>query len=1805
MLRNSILLLLFSLVILTIGCGPDNVVTVREFSPKGEVPNLVTFTVEFTKPLAPPGKLNEWLSDEFIHFEPKIEGKFKWVADNTLIFSPDYPLESMQDYKAKITDKVLFNSHYMSDFETIEFRTPDFDAKKLELFWTNVEHQQYKLSVQGNLKFNYPVSPDQLKKFINVTRDGNDVPDYQIVTSTASDVIALNFGQVQQTDKEQEITIVVKKGLASVLGKKPLDEDRKFTQKLPPITKLEITGVTAGFDGATGWIEVATTQKVDESRLKEFIALYPERQFTYYVFENSFKLESDLTQDPTVTIKIKKGLPGLYGGILDDDFEQAVSMVNLDPSINFADRRGKYLMLSGNRNIEVNAVNMDGIELEVGKVFKNNLALFLGSYDWYNYDEGDEYYYNPSYYVGNYGQTLYTKEMYLTSSRNWLNRFTINLDSALKSKNKGVYVVTVRSLNDRWIEDSKLVAISDLGIIAKHSDKELVVFVNSIARAEPVEGVEISVVSTNNQTVFTGKTDGNGIVKFNDFKKGLGDYTPKIICAEKADDFNYIELSESLIETSRFDVGGVYEFSGNYNTFIYSDRNLYRPGETAYISGILRDEKMARPGDMPVITKILTPTGRVFEEYKSALNEEGSFELAVKIPAYAQTGEYLAMVYTGGDEVIASAKFSVEEFVPDKIRVMLSTDKDKAYPGESVQVGVNAEFLFGAKASNLRFESNVYLFHVPFISKKFPDFDFKTSSIKNENLQTYSQDGTLDGEGRGSINYQVPQGIKSSGFIIGKAFINVFDLTGRTVNRTKTFDIFTKDYFVGIKSPGYYFGVNQQMNFKIAAVNQDDKAINSFPATARLVRYEWQTVLKKNYDRYYYASEEKEIIEWQRDFNISDGLKSLPFAVTKSGKYELRIYKRDSEDYNSASFYAYGWNTATASSFEVNKEGRVEIVFDKTVYEPGNKAKVLFTCPFSGKMLVTIERNGILDYQYINIENRSGELTIPIHDEYMPNVYISATLFKKHTTDNSTPFMVGHGFASMKVEKKKNKLQLAINAPSKVKPKTIQTIEIRTAPEKDIFVTLAAVDEGILQIKNFKTPDPYGYMYSKRGLKVTSHDLYKLLLPEMVSMSGTPGGGEMELMDAEREKRLNPLASKRFKLLAFWSGIKRTNGSGVVRIPIQIPQFNGDVRLMAVAYSGARFGSAENHMLVADDIIIEPEIPRFLSTNDQLTAPVSLINTTKKQASVKVNMSVEGPMKINSQNSQSVTIPPNSSRQVIFKLATWQAVGQGKIKFETSGFAKVTDEIDISIKPASPLVTETGSGTIKAGGYVEIKMPGNFMGGTNTASLTISKFPAVKLAKHLKYLVGYPYGCLEQITSKAFPQLYFAEISKIISPESFQTNNPMVYVKEAIRKIESMQRYDGSIAYWEGADYTSWWGSVYAAHFLVEARKAGYEVSENALRKLLSYLEIEVKKQNTFDYVYYENGKRSIAKIAHKEIAYSLYVLALARRGDLATMNYYKARPNLLSNDSKYLLAGAYALMGKWSSYYSALPQSYKPERTDRLSGGSFDSEVRSNAIMLNVLLEVEPNNKQVPYMISHLSQMADKFESTQERSFAFLALGKAAKKTSSSNITMSISSNGKKIKDYQNKDLTIKSPELPWSNIQLKAQGSGEVYYFWSAQGVKINEKPKEEDAFIKVRREYFDFRTKTKIMNNNFQQGQLVLCSITLTGNGSPIENIVISDLIPSGFEIDNPRLAMSAKIDVKIENPMNIQYMDVRDDRLLLFTSLQNGGTKKFMYLMRVVNQGDFQLPPISAEAMYNPEIHSINGGGVVRVGPMKYM
>lgn len=1784
-----------------------NAVKLDYTNAKGEIPQLGNLVFRFSNSLVKDSMLNQWDSTEYISFEPSIKGRFRWESPDELVFSPATQLLAATSYKAKIGNEVLRHSKYGSvkGADGINFHTPDLTLDNAQVTWV-LQDEQSRIPVpQVDLYFNYRINPADLKDKLKIEIDSKPA-QYTIQTLSADNKISLRINGLAKTeDKNYDAKITIDKGLKPEDGSNATADALSSSLSIPSPYVLTIQNVESEHDGTDGVITVTTSQQLTGEGLSAFVKFDPQIKYTTELTDNGFLIRSSFFDvEKSYTMTIAQGLRGKIGGVLKEEYDGSIAFGELEANIAFTNSKAVYLSKEGGKNIEVKITNVPKVKIIISKIYESNL-LISNRYGYYprekresSDEEGDnEYSYD---YASNsdettMGDVIYEKEEDTRSlPKSGAGRiFNFSQFEDRLPDFKGIYHVMIRSMKDYWVRDSRFISLSDLGLIAKQGDDKIVVFTNSIKTANAVDGVNISLYANNNQLIGTGATNADGVAEISYAKRDFSGFKPAMIIAKTADDFNYLPFNNTSVNTSRFDVGGKRNNTTGLDAFIYEERDIYRPGEKINFSVILRDRQWKSPGDIPVKLEFLLPNGKELKSFRKNLNEQGSLEGTIPIDVSAITGSYSLEVYSSNDVLLGSKNFMIEEFVPDRIKVNTKLDKTFLKPGESTSLDISATNFFGPPAANRNYECEIQVKQKNFSPDKFEDYDFSLAN-PNTTIEKQVKEGKTDGNGQASESFTLGNVYANNGLLQANFYTTVFDETGRPVSRASSIDLITQDVFFGIKEDWfYYYALNQPVRFQLAAVNKDGNGINA-AAKVQVIKHEYKTVLAKSgsYFRYESQKEDKLMIENQ----VSVGNNTVYSYVPRSpGDYELRVYHPGANTYVSRNFYSYGsWSWGDNSAFEVNNEGHVDIELDKKSYYSGETVKALFKTPFSGRLLVTTETDHVLSYQYVTVDKRTASVDLKMSGDNVPNVYITATLIKPHDVSD-IPLTVAHGFVNVKVEEKSRKIPVEITAQKSVRSRTHQKVKVKAEPGS--FITLAAVDNGVLQVSDFKTPDPYNYFYQKKALQVDAYDLYPLLFPEVrAKLSSTGGDGDLEM-----SKRVNPMPAKRIKIVSYWSGIAKANGSGEANFEFDVPQFSGEIRLMAVAYKDQNFGSSENTMTVADPIVISTALPRFLSPGDTVTVPVTLSNTTSKATNVSTNWKVSGPLKIIGGNNQSVSLNAKSEGRAIFQVVADPAIAVGKISVAVNGLGeKFSDETEISIRPASTLQKMSGSGSISGGSTQAVNInTSDFIPGSINYQLVVSRSPALELTDQLRYLVEYPYGCTEQTVSAAFPQLYYGDMADLMGLNQKQNKlNANTNIIEAIRKIKMRQLYNGSVTLWDNQDKEDWWATIYAAHFLLEARKAGFDVDDSLIETMLSYIATRLKNRELITYYYNRNQNR---KIAPKEVAYGLYVLALAGRSNISAMNYYKSTPGILALDSKYLLASAYAIAGDKKSFGAMLPTSFSGEESVAQTGGSYYSDVRDEAIALNALIDVDPANPQIGVMAKHVS---DKLKnrywlSTQERAFAFLALGKLARSANKSDVEAEIKVNGRTIAKASNGQWKGEAAALKGNNVQIETKGSGRLYYYWQSEGISASGKYKEEDNYIKVRKRFYD-RFGNPITGSTFKQNDLIIVGISLeNAYTTEVDNVVITDLLPAGFEIENPRTKEIPGMDW-IKDASEPTALDVRDDRIHFFVDLKNYyRSQVYYYAVRAVSPGIYKMGPVSADAMYNGEYHSYNGAGVVKV------
>jgi uncharacterized protein YfaS (alpha-2-macroglobulin family) len=1786
--RLPIYLVLIIFSVSTFSCnkfkkGKGELLEVINTSFGNEIEEQSNLTFTFNQPLIQNDTLlNQWFEADYFKLEPEVVGKYKWDDYHQLTFSPSKGFEKATAYKLTFNRSLLKVNKKLKEWKglkTYEFSTPYLELKEAFAFWTKENNE---VIAQINLGFNIQVSSETLKNHLKVEINKKNYP-FEIIPNSSSKEHLIRLTEVPDKTKKENVKITL-----DVIDKISKESSSK-SSSLESIDKLKIAKVEVNES-----IRVYTSQLIEMDALKEMLSITPNVNYssapTSYGFEISSK---EFNVNDIYTITIKAGLEGALGGKLKNDYVEQISFGNVTPEIAFDDQKAIYLGKNGFKNVSVKISGVSKVKVSVYKVFENNLLHFLyrgkeyGYY--YNYDDENYDYHSYYYYeTSDVGQLIHEEDISTESLDEIGISRLLNLDFTDKLQDKdGIYVIKVQDSDKYYISDSKMISLSDIGLIAKQDKNSLYVFCNSIKTATPLGSTTIKLISSHNQEITTMVTTNDGIAKFDrsTFPEG---FIPKLVIAKNGTDYNFMNLDNSEYLTARFDVGGKRLGESTYDLFFYAERSLYRPGETIHLAGVIRDFDWQKIAQLPVHIKLRSPQGKEFASYRGQVDAQGMFAADFPTDANSMTGTYIAEAYTGKDIFLGSKTIQVEEFMPDRIKVELELKKTQYAIKDTIKGNITAINYFGPPAANNKYETQLAITQGIFSPKKYTEFNF----AQRESLVDIVEyaDGKTDANGKAPVKFLLSEKLAQNGLLNGRVYTTVFDETGRPVHRAQRFQIFSQKVFLGVKAFDEWVSTKKPIEIELIALTKDEKTVSQ-AVEIEVLQYSWYSTLRFDNGQYRYVSEKETNIISRQKVTISGENTKYIFTPKNSGSYEVIVRIPKTKIEISRTFYAYSFNDSHHSAFEVNNEGNIDISFDKENYQPGENAVAILKLPFDGKVLLTTERDEVIDYKYVDSKNKVITYNIKVSDKNVPNTYVTATLFKPHDGSSSLPLTVAHGFASFEVKPNKAKLNLTVTAAEKSRSNTKQKITINTEP--NTHLTVAVVDEGILALGNQKTPNPYDYFYAKRALEVGSSDIYPFLFPEITAT----GGDEADLA-AEMANRQNPLQNKRVKLVSFWSNLLKTDSKGNVTFEVDIPQFSGSLRVMAVASKDHKFGSIDKNITVADPLVISSSVPRFLSMGDEWKMKVNLTNTTGKAISGKIEVKTTGPVKPGALSANTVTIPANSAKEVELTVKAGYQIGEAKITTSVVALnEQFTEVTDITIRPAASLVKNYQSGMIKAGKNQKIDLTNAFLANTGKHQIFISKSPLAQFTNDIDELIAYPFGCVEQTISKAFPQLYFEDLVSAIyaDKKEFNANEIKRNVQVAIDKVKMMQLSNGGLSYWPNNGEETWWGTIYAAHFLIEARDKGYQVNKKTLDRMLSYLQDRLKTKEKITYYYNGAEKREIVK---KEIGYSLYVLALAGKPDYAGMKHYLNNTDELSLDTKYLIACAFILTDDIAAARKIMPTSFSGEKSVPTFGGSFYSYTRDLAISTNALIQVQPDHPQIPEMIRMLSaeMSRQRYLNTQEMSFGFLAMGKYARLKPIGKSTAVIKNGDKTLGEFTGKDIWLKKidSKLP---LTIEVAGEGNLYYFVESEGIPLDDKVKNVDNFLKVRRTYYT-KEKREITNGQFKQNDLIVVKITLESlTGASIENVAITDILPAGFEIENARITEMPELSWA-NTEMNYDYRDIRDDRIHFFTTAGNG-VQTFYYLARAVTPGTYQLGPVSADAMYNGAYHSYYGSGKVVV------
>ncbi len=1764
--------------------GKGESVQVQSFLPKGEVPQTTNFTVTFSREVAPDSLVNQWISGQPISFSPSIPGKFQWIGREKLRFYPDVPLQPSTEYTAEVTSRAISGFGFsLRGQRSFQFYSPRFQVNSASLNFETLAQAEKKANLLATVEFNYPVNPAEAAASITIRYKGGAAIPFRLLTANPGTVLELKAEQIARGPDEGQIELMIARGLKPVGGNLGLEQDFLKPVTLPREEDLKVEKMSPIRETPkSGYVRVEFNLPVAATTAAAFISIEPALKYKISATHQYLELKGDFQMETTYQIVVRKGLKAIDGSQLKRDFSAAVVFrtENIPPQVNFVGD-GFYLTKSGHLNIGLATINIEKVHLEVDKIYANNLIYLLNSNDL----AGSEGYY--WYDLEALGKRIHEHDLVIQNVTNEEVVTPLNIQKYLADERVGIFNITAREYDRRWNQASKWVLATDLGIVAKKGGNGLWVWVNSLTKLSPIVGAEISLYSQNNQLLATAKTNNDGMAVFESFQTLTEQFVPFLVTAAAGNDFSFLELTRRQIATSDFDVAGASYLEHGYNAFLYSERGVYRPGETVHLASIIRGENLTVPSPFPIMLRVKGPDEKIVEEQKATFDEQGSAAFTLTIPEYAKTGKYLSQLLVGENEEIGRVNFNVEEFVPDRMKVRLTTSRAAYRAGEAVKMTVEAITFFGPPATGRRVQADVELEAVPFAPAKWKSFSFQDDKKSFARVRTDLGEEILDDQGRIEYVYDIPDDLEAPSAVRAMLSATVLEPGGRGVTDYRGIMIHPHPAYVGLRmAKEGYAAPHQATPIEMIVVDTAGTPLANRKIEVTLNHIYWQSILKKvdQQGHYRYVSEE---VEREVDrFSITSAAVNSTFQVTPDDYGRYRVVAKDVATGASAavSFYASGWGYAP---WAMDHPERIEMDLDKTAYLPGEKARLQIRAPFPGKLLLTIEREKVFNYKIVTLRENTATIELPILSGYQPNVYAVAHLIRStESLERDTPVRA-FGVIPLPINNDPNRLGITLAAPAEIRPQSKLTInfKISGATRGQPMVTIAAVDEGILQLTDFSTPDAHAYFFGRKRLSTETNDMYGVVLPE-IAMKQSSSAGDVE---AARRRHLIPVSITRTRPVAFWSGlIKGAQG----KVSFDVPQFNGTLRLMVVAWNQDRFGNSEQQLFVREPIVMTPTFPRFIATGDQFTIPVSVYNGTGSDNSFEIKLQVKGPARILDRATQTVTINAAREEAVYFPIQAEQSMGVVEFHLMASGAREKTSmNVEIPLRPPVPFITLAGSGSVAPGKPATFVFPANWLEGTVRFSLSLSAFPAVKFASSLQYLLSYPHGCIEQTTSKLFPLLYFDDLARIAEPELFKKNSADYYIEEGIAKIASLQLPSGAFSYWPEGDYINNWSSIYAAHFLVEARKAGYTVPDRVYDRMIDALRSQSREYRGDDAYSFQTA------------VYACYVLSLAGKPEKSTMLYFKNNAlSRLSDFSMYQLAGALALSGDQPSARALLPKTVLP-LTDgpRETGQNFNSPIRSQAIMLDILAEIDPSHPSVPTLVQNLTAAAGdngRWYSTQENAFAFLALGKISKKQSAGNYSGHVVIDGQKYQTFDTQNRTFAASDWAGKQVTIDISGTGTCYYAWRADGLPASLRIDEFDHDLLVRRHYLN-EQGIPIANATFKPGDLVIAKITVKALTSAIDNVAIIDMLPAGFEIENPRLQSRKGIDWIGEETAEPMYMDIRDDRIILYGNFEFNRQETFYYGLRAVTVGSFILPPIRAEAMYAPMKASVASSGQITV------
>lgn len=1793
----------------------------------GMVHNRQEIRIDFAEEIQNYENLSDAELNSYFSIQPATKGEVKRISSRKIAFYPAQPFQPDQFYTVSFELDKLFTVNrdfklFQFQFATLPLSISYGDGGLYSYHTYELDYQRFEASIyltdyvskedfQKTISLQWKDSEKQIP--FKVERQSETVFSIvadSILRQNEAKIISLKWDgePIQSLSKGKHEFDVAAKGDFYVLDVKVYQDDQHYLKVFfsEPINKTQ--------------------------QLKGLIELEGMKDLTFKVKRNvvTAYLPSEIIGNRS--LNIHTGIKNSAGHKLKNSLETSVFFDEPSPKLKLIGK-GSILPDSKGLSFPFKAKSLKSVDVRVIKIHEKSVHHFLQVNQ---LDGNDE--------LTRFGKVIYEGKIKLNSDttknlKQW-NTHVIDLEKLIKSEQGAIYQVAIkfskedatctcdeeeddtrnRSFTDysAWTERywhrygfdgystwsyydeytdpcsdeyyygkavRRNILASNLGIIFKlDEDKTGHIIVSDMTTTLPVAGAQLTFFDYSKGEIAKTTTDAQGMAKVQLKEK------PFLLVARQGTQRGYLKLTDGSVNSlSKFDVSGQLVNEG-VKGFLYAERGVWRPGDSIYLQFMLQDERLTLPKNHPVYLELFDPNGALVTSFSSTKNVNNVYDLRTATKSSAATGNYRAVVKVGNTSF--SKNLKVETVKPNRLKIELRDDLSSN--PDSMQLAV--AWLHGGIASNLKASLKVKLSPMKTQFKGFHNFLFDSPIRNGHSNERTLFENKLNEDGNAMISKKFAQSIQQApGKLQANYTIKATEKSGEFSIVNKFSTISPYDTYVGLSLPlaDKFTGTwqtGQSHRFEVVNVNANGQEAPFSKFSVRVYKVNWNWWYDGEDDLASFISRSSAIPFFDTIISAKSGKSHFNLAIADEeyGKYVITVTDEKGGHQTGAVMH-FDWSYWHKGN-ESNNEHAAMLRFatDKKTYTKGENIFVSFPSPEKGRALVSIESTDKVLKKYW-IETKKGETTASFlaTKEMAPNCYVHVTLLQPHAaTTNDLPIRM-YGVLPIKVEDPATHLHPIITMKDEWRPNQEATIKIKEENGRKMTYTIAIVDEGLLSLTNFKTPQPHAHFYAKEALGVKTWDMYDDVIGafggKLDYLLSIGGDGEYNSNGARKANRFEPM-------VRFLGPFELPAGRTKEHL-VSIPNYIGSVKVMVVARQAAAYGQTEKTARVNQPVMVISAAPRVLSPNEEFDLPVTVFAMDKSVNAASVKLSTNENLEVIGAKEKLVEFSKPGEQLITFKVKVKEVMGIAAFEAHVqSGNEKALHAVEIAIEPPNPKVVQAKTFTINAGDVLKETLSLDGIKGSNSAVIEFSTIPTIHLEKRMSYLLNYPHGCIEQTTSAVFPQLF---LHHVVSLSEQETKKISHHISSAIRRLLRFQTMRGGFSYWPGESTPNEWGTNYAGHFMLEAEKAGYLVPKGLKDRWLNY---QKERANQWSNVVSNN--RNHQQSDQLTQAYRLYLLALAEQPELGAMNRLRELPRL-SNVAAWRLASAYAIIGQpelAKELYNAVD---KKITNYRELSDSYGSSFRDLAVLCEVQLilgDVKNAQRSVEQLAKVLS--SDKWLSTQETGYSLMAIANYCVKngaTKSRKISYTI--------DGINQELTIskavekihinESASEQLRKLKFENTESSSLFVTITTSKIPTTETAEKHFSNLGLSLAYFDWEGNP-IDPKKIQQGQEFKAEITLH---NPTKNVwyqemALHQFFPSGWEIHNDRLFSSSTQNAA-------RYQDIRDDRVYSYFDLKAGETKKITVQLTATYCGKFYHPSVFAEAMYDNKINGLIPGFWVEV------